>query len=193
MKKTILILFVLLFASCGKNEPKPIEISMMASRHLVGAGVEKNINKAIILYRNACKKGHALSCAMIGKIYEEDMLKTHNKRKNFKLAEKWYQLTCDKGEKSGCNAVERIRALSSGDPCHTTLSSFNRHLGYLIQHDGGITSKSACEHVEKAVLDGRKIQKVCSNRVLAIREYREGVRRFLRTRLYKSCTEIRFR
>ena len=175
MKKVSKLIFLLvismLFVSCAKNSVKPIDISKEATYYLMGTnGHIKDVNKAMSLYTEACTKGHALSCGMVGRIYEDETFSSNKIPQDLKIAEKWYQRACDMGEQSGCNAVQRVRALSAGDPCHTTFNSYNKHIDYINEHDSrNLGVSKLCKHYKAAIEDGRKIKKICSREIQNIR------------------------
>lgn len=189
IKVVTLLIIGLLFASCAKNEPRPIDISKEASYYLFGIqGYKKDAHKALMLYGNACEKGHALSCGMIGSIYESEMVSGGAIPKDLKVAKKWYQKTCDMGEQAGCNAVERITAITSNDPCHLTFNSFTRHVEYIYKHDSSYIGVSKlCKHYEAALKDARKIKKVCSAKIKNLRELDGDFGIILRSQTHREC------
>ena len=70
-----------------------------------GEGVEKDYERAALLFTNACSGASALACANLGFAYEKGM----GVEKNKNAAKELYDRGCKLGEFSACQYLKNLR------------------------------------------------------------------------------------
>ena len=116
MKKTILLLFFIIFLYGKNSDTKNIdtmcengEISLCSAAGFSYAN-SGNIDKAIALYSNGCKSGDSLSCYLLGRLYFEG----NQIKQDFKKAIDLFSKSCKNGQKGSCNDLGVIYEKGKG-------------------------------------------------------------------------------
>ena len=81
--------------------------SNLGSRYAIGNGVEKDLGKAVELFKKACDGGDMLGCSNLGFMYAHG----NGVEKNEQKAAELYKKACDGGEMNACRSLGIINRL----------------------------------------------------------------------------------
>ena len=122
MKKFIVLLVcvVLLFVKYVVLDKSDIESSFGAEKacdagemlgcynlgvmYMLGNEVEKDLGKAVQLFKKACDGGNMLGCGFLGFMYE----KGDGVGQDIYMAKEYYGKACDLGDQDGCDEYKRL-------------------------------------------------------------------------------------
>ena len=93
--------------------------SNLGSRYAIGNGVEKDLGKAVELFKKACDGGNMRGCYNLGIMYEYGK----GVEKNVKKVIDLYNKACDGGEVHGCSNLGFIYSFGKGVEKKRTKSS----------------------------------------------------------------------